>query len=740
MSRTGNLIRAVALSLAVLLVASPAPPAPLAGTGEGPGQGVGPVATPRSVRAVAGNAAVHLSWEPPAPAGAELLAYVVYRRVAGEAACRLLVSLPPTATSFTDYLVSNGVTYAYEVAALARDGTEGPRSGPVEATPAEAGLELILTLGSPTALVNGLEVLLDAPAEAERGWTMVPLRFVGENLGVSLEYDAARRAVTVTLGDRVVRLWVDRTTAEVDGRLVPLGAPPVLSRGRVLVPLRFLGEVFGAEVGFEATLGRVTLRLPDEDAHPSAATDLTPGKPVVSSLAGPDDLDFYSCSLEAGRTYRVLVEPLDAAVDPVLVVVDPALDPAGAALVAVDDNPPGGRSAELEVNGGTEGGTVLFRVQAATGPVGSRSGSYRILVEDRTEPEDTPSGATPLEVGGPAGLGRLDHPSDLDYWRFTARAGYLYEVRTGPGGTAATVVTLLDAQGRTLVRDDDADAAFGSSAGDTRLVWRCPADGDYFLAVGTWQGVAGAYAVAVRQAPDGEPSSPHRPAPLIPDHSAVTAWLASAADEHWYSFFTAASRLYHVQTFEPASTTDAVLTLWTPDGRILGRSHASPGLGWPAHGTLVSWVADRDGMTLVRVTGTGLGRYRLAVTTTAPETDGTPERARSLTLGGTPLRLSLLQGDRDWFSFKVSRWATYEVEAVPLDAGGDTDLCLYDAGWRLLAHNDDSAPGRTGSRVLWTATFSGTVLVAVTPVGGPDGTGGTGVYAIAVRRVTADGR
>ncbi|MBE6931206.1 MAG: hypothetical protein E7463_13115 [Ruminococcaceae bacterium] len=56
---------------------------------------------------------------------------------------------------------------------------------------------ILLTIDSNVALVNGVSVSLDAPAYIENGSTYVPLRFVSENLLLSVQWDAA--ALTVSL-------------------------------------------------------------------------------------------------------------------------------------------------------------------------------------------------------------------------------------------------------------------------------------------------------------------------------------------------------------------------------------------------------------------------------------------------------------------------------------------------------------------------------------------------------------
>ncbi len=50
-------------------------------------------------------------------------------------------------------------------------------------------LQITLTIGSKTATVNGKKVELDVPPQVIKGRTMVPLRFIGEQLGATLRYD-----------------------------------------------------------------------------------------------------------------------------------------------------------------------------------------------------------------------------------------------------------------------------------------------------------------------------------------------------------------------------------------------------------------------------------------------------------------------------------------------------------------------------------------------------------------------
>lgn len=62
------------------------------------------------------------------------------------------------------------------------------------------GTEVELTLDSTTALVNGQPVELDVPAKAMNNRTFVPVRFVSENLGLTVEYESTNQIVIVADG------------------------------------------------------------------------------------------------------------------------------------------------------------------------------------------------------------------------------------------------------------------------------------------------------------------------------------------------------------------------------------------------------------------------------------------------------------------------------------------------------------------------------------------------------------
>ena len=59
--------------------------------------------------------------------------------------------------------------------------------------------EIILTIGFGTALVNGKETVIDCPAEIREGRTFVPLRFISEALGATVNWNSETKTITISL-------------------------------------------------------------------------------------------------------------------------------------------------------------------------------------------------------------------------------------------------------------------------------------------------------------------------------------------------------------------------------------------------------------------------------------------------------------------------------------------------------------------------------------------------------------
>lgn len=110
-------------------------------------------------------------------------------------------------------------------------------------------------------LVDGDPVAFPDQGPVMRGSrVLVPLRGVFEKMGATVNWDRAKNTVTATGNGRTIVLPLGGTSATVDGKSMTLDQPAMVMRGRALVPLRFLSESLGATVDWRATDMTVTIR------------------------------------------------------------------------------------------------------------------------------------------------------------------------------------------------------------------------------------------------------------------------------------------------------------------------------------------------------------------------------------------------------------------------------------------------------------------------------------------------
>ncbi len=89
--------------------------------------------------------------------------------------------------------------------------------------------------------------------------TMVPLRAISEGLGAEVQWDGDRRLVSIVKGDIAVNLTIGSGTAEVNGVRKAMDTAPVIKRDRTMVPLRYVGEFLGASVDWDDVDRTVTV-------------------------------------------------------------------------------------------------------------------------------------------------------------------------------------------------------------------------------------------------------------------------------------------------------------------------------------------------------------------------------------------------------------------------------------------------------------------------------------------------
>ncbi len=83
--------------------------------------------------------------------------------------------------------------------------------------------------------------------------TLVPIRIISEELGSTVNWDNTKKRVTIQKGKDVIELYIGSKTAYVNGKAVTLLTAPIIKQGTTLVPIRFISEQLGAYVEWDHT-------------------------------------------------------------------------------------------------------------------------------------------------------------------------------------------------------------------------------------------------------------------------------------------------------------------------------------------------------------------------------------------------------------------------------------------------------------------------------------------------------
>ncbi|MGZ9584932.1 stalk domain-containing protein [Paenibacillus marinisediminis] len=114
-------------------------------------------------------------------------------------------------------------------------------------------------------VVDGERVLFpDAqPFVDANNRTQVPIRFVSEALGAEVGWDNKSRTATVKYGKKTITLVVGKKEYELDGKKQSMDTVALLKDERTFVPIRFVSEGLGATVKYDTKINTVYISTPE---------------------------------------------------------------------------------------------------------------------------------------------------------------------------------------------------------------------------------------------------------------------------------------------------------------------------------------------------------------------------------------------------------------------------------------------------------------------------------------------
>jgi phosphate transport system substrate-binding protein len=214
---------------------------------------------------------------------------------------------------------------------------------------------LVFAVGSPayaaniTLKIDGVTVTPTVAPIVENGTTLVPLRFISENLGAEVDWDQSSKKATVKTAGYTVVFTIDSKSYTVNGQTKTLAVAPSVVNGSTMLPIRAFAESIGAEVNYNSATNTAdinyfttmtgTLKLTGsttlQPIAQAAADKLTAmntglsisvagggsGTGVNDTIAGTNNLGMSSRELTDDESSQII--PIAVASDGIAIIVHP---------------------------------------------------------------------------------------------------------------------------------------------------------------------------------------------------------------------------------------------------------------------------------------------------------------------------------------------------------------------------------------------------------------------------------
>jgi N-acetylmuramoyl-L-alanine amidase len=174
-------------------------------------------------------------------------------------------------------------------------------------------------------LMDGQAFKSDVPSFIYIDRTLVPIRFVAESFGAEVGWDQATKTATVKHKDKVVKLTIDsnKVVLNNEAKTLDKNSIPKLvtfsnNDSRTMVPVRFISEVLGYEVGWDENNQMPYINSSDDieviDLNPiiDPETPTNPTTPSVpASTATIDSINVVKGSTSKQRVVIKSNQPID---------------------------------------------------------------------------------------------------------------------------------------------------------------------------------------------------------------------------------------------------------------------------------------------------------------------------------------------------------------------------------------------------------------------------------------------
>ena len=155
-------------------------------------------------------------------------------------------------------------------------------------------LTVLAETGAIRIMVDGAQVNTDvAPFIDDNGRTMVPVRFISEELDADVDWDGNTGTVTITLGTTKIELRIGSSILYKNGEGISMDTEAIIKDDRTFVPVRYIAQALLIGVGWDEDTR--TVHLSTNDIHPFSTIVEYKGD-IYSIYAKPEMPNFNGLS------------------------------------------------------------------------------------------------------------------------------------------------------------------------------------------------------------------------------------------------------------------------------------------------------------------------------------------------------------------------------------------------------------------------------------------------------------
>lgn len=131
----------------------------------------------------------------------------------------------------------------------------------INASIIEASEQQNITVYTSDVYVDGVKVQYTVKPIVKDGTILVPIRETFEAMGATVGWDQEEQSIYAIKKETKIKLTVDSYTSYINEQPKELLTPPINYKGKIMIPLRFVGEAFGGSIDYNSDTNNISINM-----------------------------------------------------------------------------------------------------------------------------------------------------------------------------------------------------------------------------------------------------------------------------------------------------------------------------------------------------------------------------------------------------------------------------------------------------------------------------------------------